>query len=124
MAESRHPDLQVSAEQKIEIASSLLPTLMHYLTQLTPDGEVRADDILETLALCIAAILENDTHIVTPKHTRMALDSVEVMVKHWAKTLHDHRAAPDVSFLSAILHRWNAEMAAATAEQEASQPPA
>lgn len=109
MAESRHPDLQVSAEQKIEIASSLLPTLMHYLTQLTPDGEVRADDILETLALCIAAILEHDTHIVTPKHTRMALETVEVMVKHWAKTLRDHRAAPDVSFLSAILHRWNAQ---------------
>lgn len=111
MAESRYPDLQVSAEQKIEIASSLLPTLMHYLTQLTPDGEVRADDILETLALCIAAILEHDTHITTPKHTRMALETVDVMVKHWAKELRDHRAAPDVSFLSAVLRRWYAQPA-------------
>ncbi|KTF69772.1 hypothetical protein ACNFJ7_02340 [Sphingomonas sp. HT-1] len=109
MAESRHPDLQVSAEEKIEIASSLLPTLMHYLTQLTPDRQVRADDVLDSLALCVAAILENDTNIVTPKHTRMALDTVDVLVKRWAKDLRDHRAAPDVSFLSAILHRWNSQ---------------
>jgi len=117
LAESRYPDLQVSAEQKIEIVSSLLPTLMHHLTQLTPDREVRADDIIETLALCIAAILEHDTHITTPKHTRMALETVDVMVKRWAKELRDHRAKPDVSFLSAILQRWYAPEEAEGAEE-------
>lgn len=94
---------------------------MHYLNQLTPDHSVRADYILDTLALCIAAVLEHDTHITAPKHTRMALDTVDVLVKRWARSLRENRAAPDVSFLSAILQRWYAAQEA-VAEDRSDEP--
>ncbi|MET3712655.1 hypothetical protein ABIC65_003373 [Sphingomonas trueperi] len=112
MAASPTPDFTVSDADKLSIAGHVVPGIMESFRAMSSEGVVTADDVIDVLSLCIATMLENDTHITTPKHTRDAMKTVETFVTRWARRLRDDRTTADApSFLARSTERYRAELA-------------
>jgi hypothetical protein len=102
MAQSPSPKFKLSDPEKMGACASILPIVMDTLQSYHRDVELSADDIVDFHALCIAALLENDTDITTPRDTRMAIETVSSYVKRWARSLRDQRRGENApSFLAA-----------------------
>ncbi|UYY79558.1 hypothetical protein [Sphingomonas sp. R1] len=112
MAATPTPDFTVSDENKKEVAAHIVPAMMQTFRAMSSDRVATADDLIDTLSLCIASLLENDTHITTPKHTKDAMQSIETFVRRWARRLRDERPSPDApSFLMRSIEQYRAELA-------------
>ncbi|WP_066721979.1 hypothetical protein [Sphingomonas pituitosa] len=112
MAASPTPDFTVSDADKLAIASHVVPAIMESFRAMSAEGVVTADDVIDTLSLGIATMLENDTHIRTPEDTEAAMQSVETFVNRWARRLRDGRSSPDgPSFLAKSIDKYRAELA-------------
>ncbi len=112
MAASPTPDFTVADEDKLPIAAHIVPAIMQTLASMSDDNVATADDVLDVLAICIASIMENDTHITTPKHTRQALETIDTFIKRWARRLRDERPAPDApSFLETAIAEYRDQIA-------------
>ena len=106
MDQSPSPKFNRSDPEKMGACASILPLVMDTLQSYHPDAELSADDIVDFHALCIAALLENDTHIVTLRDTRMATETVSTYVKRWTKSLRDQRPSDDApSFFAYLLEQ-------------------
>ena len=106
MAQCPSPKFNLSDPEKMGACASILPLVMDTLQSYHPDVELSADDIVDFHALCIASILENDTHIATPRDTRLAIETVSTFVKRWARSLRDQRPGEDApSFLAYLLEQ-------------------
>lgn len=112
LAQSPTPDFTVSDEDKLSIAAHVVPAMMQTFRAMSSDRVATADDLIDTLSLCIASLLENDTHITTPKHTKDAMRSIETFVRRWARRLRDERPSTDgPSFLMRSIEQYRAELA-------------
>lgn len=113
MAASPTPDFTVDDDAKKAIAAHMVPGVMQALRDVSVDQVATADDILDVLAFCIAAVLENDTHITTPKHTKQAMETIETFVKRRARQLRDDRQSLDApSFLARAVDQYRKDQAA------------
>lgn len=112
MAATPIPDFTVSDENKKAIAAHVVPAMMQTFQAMSSDRVATADDLIDTLSLCIASLLENDTHITTPEDTTAAMQSIETFVNRWARRLRDARSSPDApSFLAQSIEKYRAELA-------------
>lgn len=97
--------MKIETEQKATVLNWLLELIMDSLAKQLDDedDELTGDDLLDFFALGIAAIIDNDTLLTTPRDRRLA---VETARKHIERNVKELRTAHDesgVSLLSLIL---------------------
>ena len=85
MAAGPMPSFTLNDQEKMGAFASLIPVILDTLQSYHPDVEVTGDDILDFLCLGIGALHENDSHIVTPKDKRLALETTVGHVARWMK---------------------------------------
>lgn len=103
MSEIPTPEFNAKDHEKMGACLAIMPLVFDTLQSYNPGKEISADDIIDFHALCIAAILENDTHITTPKQTKDALLTVTTFVKRWVRTLRGLRDPDGASFLKSLI---------------------
>lgn len=96
------PDFRVSDETKMGLVSSIVPLLM---TGLNSDGEgSTGDDVVDTIALMAAVMIEADTWLTTPGHFREAAEAFATHVRRRTNQLVAEREVRrGVSMLDAIM---------------------
>jgi hypothetical protein len=94
------PKTNVQLKAKAEIMQAMWTPLMNAMANQTPDDDVTGDDLLEFFALGMAMVLDNDTHITTPRQERLAQDTAKTHVIRWMKVLKEVRAGGRRSFLA------------------------
>jgi hypothetical protein len=92
----------VSDEVKVDLLGQSMPQIIGALNSCSV-GELGADDIIDFLALCMAAMLDNDSQLVTPRDLRLGSEVVAKRIEHRARELRTLRRPGEKSMLAAIL---------------------
>lgn len=106
MADKPKPAFTLNDQEKMGAFASLIPVILDTLQSYHPEVEITADDILDFFCLGIGALNENDTHITTLRHRRLALETTATHITRWMKALRDQREAAGEdapSFLAYLL---------------------
>jgi 20S proteasome alpha/beta subunit len=91
--------MTVPADAKLQLLGSTMGLIMDSLASHTP-GELTADDILDFFAIGMAAVIDNDTHLTTPRDVRIASETAGKRVEQWTKELRKLQVEAGESFLS------------------------
>jgi hypothetical protein len=92
--------MNVKTEYKAQVLGMLYPQLFDALARGAEGGEVTADDIIDFFGMGIAAILDNDSHLTTPRHLRIGADTAAVRIEERAMEFRAMQEAAGVSWLS------------------------
>jgi hypothetical protein len=104
MTEGTAPVFTLSEPERLGAFSVLMPAVMDVLQSYHPETAISGDDILDFLCLSIAALHDNDTHIKTLRHRRLALATSASHIDRWMKRLREARAEPGTpSLLETVL---------------------
>lgn len=93
------PKTNVSLKSKTDIMRELWLPLMGELSEASDGHDYTADDLLEFFALGMAMVLDNDTHIITPRDQRLALDTAKSHVTRWVRLLGEVQKGGAATFL-------------------------
>lgn len=94
-------DTKIS-QQEQEIVKAVLHPLMGALAS-SNDGLVSAGDVTRVLAFAVAAILDTDDQLATPRDIRQAGEYYGKLVAHHIKILRATGEATGTSFMSDII---------------------
>lgn len=93
--------MKIALEKKVAVLSSVMKPIMDLLAAELPEGDddLTGDDILDFFALGVAALIDNDSLLTTPRDLRLA---VETARKHVDRHVKELRAAHDESGVSLL----------------------
>lgn len=83
------PTMNVPTEYKSTMLTSFVPAVCHTLVAGAENGDATADDIIDFFAMAIASVLDNDSHLTSPRHLRIA---AETAAKHIERRAREFRA--------------------------------
>lgn len=95
--------MKVSSEYKMEILDALLPALFDSLADGAPGGEATADDVVDLFTMGLAAILDNDSHLKTPRDFRIWSERIAKRTETWAREFRVVQEKTGVSWLRTAL---------------------
>ena len=95
--------MKVSVEHKMEILEALLPAMFDSLADRAPEGEATADDVVDLLTMGLAAILDNDSHLKTPRDFRIWSEHIAKRTEARAKEFRVLQEKAGVSWLRTAL---------------------
>lgn len=96
------PTIQVPLEDKVRLLATIVPDAIERLNAAT-EGELSADDIVDLFASAIALVIDNDSHVRTPRDFRMAGETAASLVTRRAKEMRAAQEAQGFSLLAAML---------------------
>ncbi|MDO7841723.1 hypothetical protein [Sphingomonas immobilis] len=94
---------KVDDAAKFQLVQQVMPQLFDALASVSSDGDVCADDVIDFLSLCTATLLDNDTHLTTPRHLRLGAQTVAKHVERRTKELRAAQEGTGQSLLSLVL---------------------
>lgn len=110
MAEGPKPVFNLLDAEKMGACASLMPLVMDTLQSYHRDKELSGDDLIDFYALCIASVLDNDTHIANGAQMQLGMVTVMEHLQRWTLSLRNQRPDADApSFLAYLLQQDRAE---------------
>lgn len=97
--------MNVSTDYKAEVLGMLYPQLLSALAAGAKDGDVTGDDMVDFFALAIAAFIDHDTNLTTPKHLRLAADTAAIRIEQRAKEFRAMQKEAGISWLTLKLEQ-------------------
>ncbi|MGN6270882.1 MAG: hypothetical protein ACTHM0_13440 [Sphingomonas sp.] len=96
------PDIKIPLEEKLRILAALIPPAIQHMSSLV-EGELSADDIIDLFAAAAALVVDNDSHVTTPRDFRLASETVASLVVRRAREMREAQDAQGYSLLAAML---------------------
>jgi len=93
-------NMKVPSDYKLQILGVVLESLMPSLAAASDGAEVSADDVLGVFALGIAAVLDNDTNLRTPRDLRLGAETAAKLIERRAKEFRAMQEQAGMSWLS------------------------
>ena len=93
----------VSIEDKLSVLQAHYRPIMDELGALAVGNDVTADDVIELFAMGIAAIIDNDSHLTTPRHLRQAAESAGKLIEQRSKDFRALNSTTGVSVFRLLL---------------------
>ena len=95
--------MNVTTDYKAQVLGILYPQLLSALAAGAQGGDVTGDDMVDFFALAIAAFIDHDTNLTTPKHLRLAADTAAIRIEQRAKEFRAMQRQAGISWLAVIL---------------------
>jgi len=95
--------MKVPIDYKMQMMLTMMPTVFDALAGGAEDGDVTADDVVDFFAMSVAAIIDNDTRLKTPRDLRMGAETVAKRMEGWAKEFRKGQDETGVSWLTVAM---------------------
>ncbi|MDO7841755.1 hypothetical protein [Sphingomonas immobilis] len=97
------PDLTLNEQELMGTYSEFMPVVMDMLQSFHPETPITGDDLYSFFGLCVGALIDNDSHITTPRDIRLGAETSAVHAVGWAKRFREMRGDDGPSFLAFVL---------------------
>lgn len=105
--------MNIEAMDKVAILKVVLNLIMNQLAAMVPEGQVvEAGDLLDFFALGVAAILDNDTHLRTPRDLRLGAETAAKLIERHAKDFRAMKEQAGIKWLEIAMAPRGIESAA------------
>lgn len=110
MPEGTKPKINLLDAEKMGACAAIMPLVLDTLQSYQRETELSGDDVVDFFALCIASVLENDTHIANGAQMQLGVVTVMDHVQRWTLALRKQRPDADApSFFAYLLEQDRAE---------------
>ena len=97
--------MDVPTDYKLRTLGAMMPAVYGTLAGGTANGEMNADDVVDFFVMAVAAILDNDSDIRTPRDIRQCGEMVGKRTERWTKLFREMQGEAGVSWLSVMLEQ-------------------
>jgi hypothetical protein len=97
------PDLTLSEQELMGTYSEFMPVVMDMLQSFHAAMPITGDDLYSFFGLCVGALIDNDSHLTTPRDIRLGAETSAVHAIGWAKRFREMRGDDGPSFLDYVM---------------------
>lgn len=97
------PVLTLNEHELMGTYSEFMPILMDMLQSFHPETPITSDDLNSFFGLCVGALIDNDSHLTTPRDIRLSGETSAVHAIGWAKRFREMRGADGPSFFAYVM---------------------
>ena len=96
--------MNIETMDKVAVLKVVINPVMDQLAAMVPEGqEVSADDLVDFFSLGIAAILDNDSPLRTPRDLRLGSETAAKLIERRAKEFRAMQDQAGASWLSVAM---------------------
>jgi hypothetical protein len=97
------PVLTLNEQELMGTYSEFMPIVMDMLQSFHPETPITGDDLNSFFGLCVGVLIDNDSHLTTPRDIRLGGETSAVHAIGWAKRFREMRGDDRPSFFAYVM---------------------